>query len=160
MKKVIFIVCLTNISLIAQPDSKMRSDQNVQQTHIQLQNNTQDIPSDITKKFTTNYPDIEATWVKQGDTYKVLYHDEGTKMGRILVYDKTANIIQTDMEINDLSYPQPIGDYYTKNYPNESYKVWVSQDNNGIKKYYTKRNKTDVWFDSKGNYVTTKSSDQ
>jgi len=115
-----------------------------------------DAPLVVVNKFNTNYPGIDETWQMDGDNYVATYKDKGTNMGRSISYDKNANIVCTDSELDKASYPQKIRDYYTKNYPNESYKIWACRDSKGNRTYYSKHNLSTIWFDKKGDYVATK----
>ncbi len=163
MKKQILIL-VTNLGvnvLLAQPNPTMQTGQTLPTDGTRTEKNdvapVADTPPEITKKFNTNYPNIDATWQMDNNNYAANYKDEGTKMGRTIVYDKNGNIVRSDNEISNDVYPIGISDYYKKNYPNETYKVWSSQDNNGNKTYYSK-SKTDViWFDKNGKYIATKS---
>jgi hypothetical protein len=114
-----------------------------------------DPPAVVTNKFQTDYPNINADWRMDEDNYAAEYRDPATNMGRILVYDRNANLIRTDNEMKE-GYPDMIGNYYTKTYPNEDYKVWSSKDGKGNITYYSNRNDDVLWFDKNGKYTKTK----
>lgn len=126
----------------------------VAQTNV-MSPNTSNVPSTVTNKFNTDNPNVKADWQTEGDHYTAQYMDETNHMNKTVVYDKSGNVVRTDMEINKSTYPATITDYYTKNYPTEEYKVWSSIDNNGNTTYYTKRKSETLWFDKNGSYVST-----
>lgn len=116
-------------------------------------------PSTITNRFSTEYPNLTPTWQMDGTNYSAQYTDRTTNMGRIVVYDKNGNVIRTESEMGDDTYPQAIGDYYSKNYPSEKdYTIWSSDDGKGNTTYYSKRKSGTVWFDKNGKYMTNKSN--
>ncbi|MDF2449943.1 MAG: hypothetical protein K0R26_2447 [Bacteroidota bacterium] len=116
-------------------------------------------PSSVSDKFSSEYPGMDVKWSKDGENYSGEYMDNSTNMGRNVVYDKDGNIIRTDNEMSPdgLNYPSTIGDYHNKNFPNEGYKVWQTDDGKGNKWFYTKRKNGTIWFDKDGNYYPGKS---
>ena len=116
-----------------------------------------DAPATVTSKFSSDYPNTSANWRMDDDNYSAQYTDQTTNMDRSVVYDRNGNVIRTDNEIGKGTYPSTIGDYYTKNYPNQDYEVWASTDNNGTKSYYAKEKSGGTrWFDSDGKHVGNK----
>ncbi len=115
-------------------------------------------PSTISDKFNTENPDMNANWHMDGDNYSAEYIDKNTNMRRNVVYDNNGGIIRTDNEMNadGLNYPPGIGDYHNKNFPNEGYKVWSTDDGKGNKWFYTKRKNGTTWFDKDGKYYPGK----
>jgi|GEM_PF-1928872 hypothetical protein len=113
-------------------------------------------PQVVVNKFNTNFPDMDETWQMDGNNYMAVYADKGTNLGRTITYDKNGNVVCSDSELDKASYPQKIRDYYAKNYPTASYKVWACRDNNGNRTYYSKHKSSTIWFNKKGDYVTTK----
>ncbi len=145
--------------LMAQNDINNFAEQvSSEQSNIDNKGQTISPPTVVINKFNTNFPNINVNWQRDGDLYAAHYHDEGTKMERCMVYDKDGNIVRSDNEVNDLSYPKPIGDYYAKTYPAENYKVVMSNDKEGKKLYYINRKSTVIWFDKDGNHINSNSS--
>jgi hypothetical protein len=120
----------------------------------QSTSNNISVPSTITNKFSADYPNIHPTWRMDEGYYVADYMDQG--MGRAIYYDKSANIMRTDKEINRDIYPDQINQYYTTNYPNEKYKIWSSEDGEGNMNYYSKRKNKLLWFDKNGKYMDKK----
>lgn len=61
--------------------------------------------------------------------------------------------------MNENTYPKPIVYYYTKNYPDENYKIWSSTDGNGNMIFYSKlKSDSTIWFDKHGKYTSTQIS--
>lgn len=121
--------------------------------------NTITPPSTVNDKFNSEYPGMDVKWSMDGENYSGEYMDHSTNLGRNVVYDKNGNIIRTDSELSSdgLNYPSSIGDYHNKNFPNEGYKVWQTDDGKGNKWFYTKRKNETIWFDKDGKYYPGKS---
>ena len=86
--------------------------------------------------------------------FRVSYIDPTTKLGRVIVYDKSGNVVRRENEVDNLVYPGSIKDYYNKNYPGESYQVWSSEDKNtGKPLYYSNGSTETIWFDKDGNMI-------
>lgn len=115
-------------------------------------------PFTVSDKFNSDYPGIDPKWRMDGENYSGEYLDNKTKMGKNVVYDKNGNIVRTDHEMtaDGLNYPPAIGEYHSKNFPNEGYKVWQTDDGKGNKWYYTKRKNGTIWFDKDGKYFPGK----
>ena len=115
-------------------------------------------PSTISNKFNTENPNMNAKWQMDGDNYSAEYMDNNTNVRKNVVYDNNGSILRTDEEMNSdgMNYPPGIGDYHNKNYPNEGYKVWSTDDGKGNKWFYTKRKNGTTWFDKDGKYFPGK----
>jgi hypothetical protein len=113
-------------------------------------------PKPVQSRFTTDYPNISPTWGAQGMNYTAQYTDQSSNQHRMVVYDRNGNVLSTDAEVDNTVYPVAISDYYTKNFPNEKYVVWSSQDGNGNINYYSKRKTEVLWFDKSGAYKSSK----
>jgi len=109
-------------------------------------------PSPVNDKFNSEYPNMSPTWHMDGENYSAEYMDKSSNMGKNVVFDKYGNMIRTDNELSPdgLNYPAAIGDYHSKNFPNEGYRVWQTDDGKGNKWYYTKRKNGMIWFDKDG----------
>jgi hypothetical protein len=121
--------------------------------------NTVTPPSTVSDKFNSEYPGMDVKWRMDGDNYSGEYYDNSTSLGKNVVYDKNGNIIRSDNELtaDGLNYPSSIGEYHSKNFPNEGYKVWQTDDGKGNKWFYTKRKNGTIWFDKDGKYFPGKS---
>lgn len=115
-------------------------------------------PSTVSDKFKSENPGMDAKWRMDGENYSGEYIDNSTNMGKNVVYDKNGNVVRTDIEMtaDGMNYPNSIGDYHSKNFPNEGYKVWQTDDGKGNKWYYTKRKNETIWFDKDGKYYPGK----
>jgi len=113
-------------------------------------------PVIVSNKFNMDYPNNNAIWQKEGDNYAAEFTDESTNTKYFIVYDEDGNLVRKDKEIDNTAYPKGIATYYSKNYPDENYVVWLSEDNKGNKTYYTKRKLTTICFDKNGRYVAVK----
>jgi hypothetical protein len=120
-------------------------------------NQTVKVPESVNKRFSADYPDSKSTWTMRGNNYRAEYRDQSTNLNRAVIYDMAGNPIGTERELNMSDYPGTLRDYYNSNYPNESYKVWSSEDKTGKRTYYVPRKNEMIWFDEKGNYRTKNS---
>ena len=116
------------------------------------QQNTQ-IPGVVSKRFSTDYPNMNSTWSTSGTNYRAEYMDSNSKMGRAILYDKSGNPIGMEQELGKGEYPASINDYYTVSYPNEQYRVWTSNGTDGKRNYFVTRKSEVIWFDDKGTYT-------
>lgn len=113
------------------------------------------VPEVVMNKFTTAHPGITAVWKADGENFKAAFNDPATKLGRIIVYDPKGEVLRTDNEVDQNSYPQSIHDYYNKNYPGEKYQVWSSEETGSNEQlYYSGRNLETMWFDKSGARIT------
>lgn len=117
------------------------------------QSNEIKVPQQIASKFSTDYPNMNATWGRDGDNYTATYSDQGSNSGRKITYDKNGDLMYNDMEMNGTNYPTGIDEYYMTNFPNEKYTIWSSDDGKGNMSYYSKSKdgKTN-WFDKDGKF--------
>lgn len=137
-----------------QPSRTQQSTTTTTQSSTILNPGTVQVPGDINKRFSTDYPNVRSTWSQSGTNYRSEYMDNTSRTGRAIIYDQSGTPVGTESELGSTDYPKTIGDYYSTTYPNEKYKVWSSEDTNGKRSYYVTR-KTDIlWFDDKGNYTT------
>lgn len=143
MKKIILSCSLffALFSASAQSNTGMSPSTNVQ------------TPSTVTTRFSNDYPGMDATWSMDGSNYRADYTDGA--INRSVIYDQKGKMLSREEQMRSNTYPSSIGDYYTKNYPNEKYDVWSSTDPDGTTTYYTKRNSETIWFDKSGKYKST-----
>ena len=99
-------------------------------------------PSAVATRFSNDYPNRNATWTMDGSNYRADYM-EGS-VNKSVIYDPKGKMLSREEMLANGSYPSTIGDYYTKNYPNEKYQVWSSTNADGDMSYYTKRNSETV----------------
>jgi hypothetical protein len=124
------------------------------------QNNQIKVPSQVMDKFNSDYPNTDVTWGRDGDNYTASYKDQSTQGGRMLTYDKNGTLMYTDSEMNGSGYPAGIDDYYSKNYPNDKYTIWQSDNGKGDMTYYSKgKNGKTNWFDKDGKYSSKRPGD-
>lgn len=107
-------------------------------------------PNTITNRFSTDYPNMNATWTMDGKNYRAEYMDNSR--WHSVTYDANGKMTNREEQLTMGNYPSAIGDYYTKNYPNEKYEVWSSTDGDGKTSYFTNRNSETLWFDNSGKY--------
>ena len=110
-------------------------------------------PASICKRFLNNFPNTNPTWDMEGDNYIAQYKDDITKRNRLVFINKNGNIVRSDSEMDGLSYPPAIVNFYHDTHPNEIFNVWISEDNNGNRTYYSVLDTCVLWFDGKGNYA-------
>ena len=115
------------------------------------------VPASAIQNFTTRFPNVSAAWHMDGQNYRANYIDPESKLGCVVVYDKEGNVVRTENEVDSTGYPSSIGDYYSDNYPGETYQVWFTDDKTGAKTlYYTNRNDETIWFDNQGKPLPAK----
>lgn len=119
-------------------------------------NQSIDPPQAVITKFGTDFPGMNAQWEMHGNNYTAQYTDSKTNMGRRVVYDRNGNVLSTDAQLDKSMHPSSITDYYKKNYPNDNYDIWSSEDGNGNVTYYSKRGDNVLLFDKHGKYRSTK----
>jgi hypothetical protein len=110
------------------------------------------VPSEVSKRFMTDYPNTQVAWTMSGTSYRAEYIDPNKQMGRAVLYDKSGNPLGVEREIAKGEYPTAINEYYMSTYPNEKYKVWIREEN-GRRIYFVPRTSEIVWFDDKGSYT-------
>jgi hypothetical protein len=115
------------------------------------------LPAVVTENFTRQFPNVTPIWRKDGNNFKVSFVDPESKLGRVLVYDKKGNVVRSENEVDSTGYPTAIGDYYSDNYPGETFQVWSTDDKTGGKTlYFSNRNEETIWFDQQGKVVPSK----
>jgi hypothetical protein len=113
-------------------------------------------PAIVINKFNIDYPNVNPVWQMDNDDYAAAYTDGITNTQHLIVYDEDGNLIRKDIKADNTSYPRAVENYLTKNYPNEKYTVWISEDISGVKTYYAKRNSTYILFDKDGKSISNK----
>lgn len=115
------------------------------------------VPAVVVQSFTTQFPTVTPSWHKDGDHFRVKYIDAQSKLGRVMVYDKEGNVLRTENEVDKAGYPSAIGDYYSDNYPGETYQVWTTDDKTGERTlYFSNRNEETFYFDKEGKVLPSK----
>jgi len=122
-----------------------------QQQGTVMQPSTQ-VPGAVSKRFSTDYPNTNSTWTMSGTNYRAEYMDPTTKTGRAVLYDQNGNPMGMERELTRSDYPASINEYYTASYPNETYRVWTTDDKTGKRNYFISRKNEILWFDDKGTY--------
>ncbi|MGZ3883474.1 MAG: hypothetical protein ACXVP0_05105 [Bacteroidia bacterium] len=113
-----------------------------------------DTPENIVMQFNRDYPgNSDATWTQEGKNYRAVYTDPQTKLPRAIIYDREGNVVRTENQMDDIYSPAGVNEYYSKYHPNQKFKVWKSEEQNGRKAYYTQHNGETTWFDENGNYI-------
>ncbi len=119
------------------------------------------VPTAVTGAFTDQNPGITATWRADGQNFRASYIDPSSKLGRIIIYDKEGNVLRREDEVDNVTFPAPINDYYNKHHPGEIYQVWKSDEKaNGHSMYYSSRNDETIWFDSEGHVIPAKKAER
>ena len=121
-------------------------------TQTQQYNQNVQVPGGVSKRYNTDYPNMQSSWSMNGKNYRADYMDTKTNKGRAVIYYPSGNPLMTERELGTGDYPRSINEYYNTNYPNEKYKVWSSEDNTGKRSYYVTRKSDVIWFDDKGTY--------
>ncbi len=154
MRNSIFFACFTCLVFTLNAQTNNTLPTSVQVTPLGVET-----PAIVTNRFNIDHSNNDVIWQKEGDNYTATYTDPSTNNKCKMVYDEDGNMISKDKQTDNTVYPKTIGTYYTKHYPNENYTVWISEDKNGTKTYYTTRNSSTLWFDKNGKYITTKSKE-
>jgi hypothetical protein len=111
-------------------------------------------PESVTTAFNNeNAGNSNVSWKVEGDNYWVSYTDPKSNLGHIIVYDKDGKVVRKENEVDNLTYPSAISDYYSKQYPKESYKVWQTERSPGHTYYFISRKGKVLWFDQTGKNV-------
>jgi hypothetical protein len=91
------------------------------------------------------------TWSMEGANYKANSIDE-QKLHHITVYDSDGNVVRTEREIVSKDIPTAIIGYFNEKYPGDiNYSVWVVEDKEGNRNYYSTHNDVNIRFDKDGN---------
>lgn len=107
-------------------------------------------PEGVKTRFNTDYPgSTNLSWRPEGKNFVASYTDPKTGMSNIIVYDREGKIIRKESEVDKEIYPSGIAEYYSKQYPNEMYKVWQMEKDNKTYYYIERKGKT-TWFDQTG----------
>ncbi len=119
------------------------------------------VPPAALNAFTSQNPGAAATWRKDGDNFRVNYIDQESKLGRAIIYDKNGEVLRREDEVDKMTYPGAIGDYYQKHHPGETYQVWKSEEQaNGKPVYFSSRNEETLWFDRDGNLLPARKAEK
>jgi hypothetical protein len=114
---------------------------------------TKDVPTAVAIAFSNAYPTIkDVEWSKNGNNF-VAEYDLG-KTDRFVTYDVTGILIDTRMKIASSALPISVMQYVKKNYDEDEVKKSCEiTDATGIVTYKTRVKGTDLYFDSKGNFI-------
>lgn len=114
-------------------------------------------PEKVITKFNEDFPgNSNVNWKAEGENYQVTYTDPKTNMDNRIVYDREGNIIRKENEVDKLTYPSDIADYYSKKHPKEKYKVFQTEREEGKTSYYINRKGKIEWFDQSGKRLRKK----
>lgn len=139
MKRLFFIVLATGLIGLSACGQKLKESQ---------------VPAAAKAAFQKQYPNVTATWEKEGGNYEVNFKEEGKTMSSII--DKSGTILETetDMAIKDL--PQTVQDYLKDHYKGAKIKEAAKiVKSNGEVNYEALVNGKDVMFDSNGKFLKT-----
>lgn len=115
------------------------------------------VPAVAVQNFNAQFPSVTPAWHLDGKDYRASYIDPQSKLGRIIVYDKDGQVVRSENEVDNTGYPSAIGDFYSDNYPGETYQVWSTDDKTGARTlYYSNRNEETLWFDKDGKTLPAK----
>lgn len=110
-------------------------------------------PENVINAFNADYPgNANVSWKADGSNYLVSYTDPKSNLNHIIVYDKEGKIVKRENEVDKLIYPSTISDYYIKQYPKETFKVWQTERTQGTYYYISRKGKV-IWFDQKGSNI-------
>lgn len=111
-------------------------------------------PENVTTAFNTEYPgNTNVSWKVKGNNFWVTYTDPKTNLGHVIIYNKEGKIVRRENEVDKLTYPSEISDYYTKQYPKEKFQVWQTERTAGQTYYFITRKGKVLWFDQTGKSV-------
>jgi hypothetical protein len=112
---------------------------------------TSQVPTNIMIEFKNTHPNHDfITWLEENGTYKASSIDD-KKLHHVTVYDTDAKVIRTEREILSRDIPTPIIGYFEEKYPGvNNYTVWVVEDNEGNKTYFSNHNDKNITFDKEG----------
>jgi hypothetical protein len=115
------------------------------------------VPVAVLNKFNTEHPKARANWKTDEQTNYAASYIGSANLKHIIVYDLDGNVVSKDDELDSVVYPSSIISYSAKNYPGETYSVWLREDCEGKQLYYAKCRSTKIWFDKNGNYMQLES---
>jgi hypothetical protein len=90
------------------------------------------------------------SWRKEGDNFAATYIDPKTNMAHIIGYDQNGNIVYSDKQLPDKGYPKNITTFYNNTYPGEKFEIWLREDKNNTKSFYSVRKSDTLYFDKSG----------
>jgi hypothetical protein len=109
-----------------------------------------EVPTLIIEKFTKEFPRVQPSWMREGDNFKAVFENQETHLPQSVIYDRNGNVIRRETQLDELSAPGAINEFYNKNFPGEKLNTWEAEDNSGVKTYYTKRSTEVIRFDKDG----------
>ncbi|MEP7128115.1 MAG: PepSY-like domain-containing protein [Chitinophagales bacterium] len=111
-------------------------------------------PETVILRFKTDYPAASTVeWKVDADRYKVTFTDQHN-LHHMLIYDKDGKVYGRESELAEASVPASINEYFIKNFPNEKgARVWLTENEAGIKSYYTPIDDAVLFFDKDGKFV-------
>jgi hypothetical protein len=113
------------------------------------------VPQAVTQAFKDGHPNHDfITWSMEGANYKANSLDE-QHTPHITVYDAQGNVIRAERQIVSQDIPTAIVGYFNEKYPGDiNYAVWMVEDKEGNRTYYSTHNDVSVRFDKDGNIVS------
>jgi hypothetical protein len=113
-----------------------------------------EVPAPVLEKFTREFPSAQADWSLDGENYKAAFTNPDTRLKQIVIYDRKGNVVRRESELDKMSTPGALNEYYQKTYPDEEFSAWESRDATGVATYYVNRKSEIVRFDHTGKPVT------
>jgi hypothetical protein len=111
------------------------------------------VPSVVTSKFTSLYPNSKAgQWKNVNGNYETKFTQDKTKM--CVVITPGGNVVKTTTIITVAELPKPVRDYIEKNYANQKItEACKTMEDDGKVKYEALVKDNHLCFDSDGNFV-------
>ena len=112
-------------------------------------------PLPVLDYFARRHPGATPYWGTEGRNYVVRYIDPSTRLGHVIHYNRHGGIVRREDEINLKDSPLELQAFYTRNYPNESLRIW-SYNEGTVLRYFIRHDSRVIWFDKDGNYIGRK----
>ncbi len=112
------------------------------------------VPAAAKTAFQKKYPNVIASWEKEGKNYEVNFKQDGKTMSSVI--DKNGTIIETETDMTVKDLPQTAQNYLKEHYKDAKIKEAAKiVKANGEVNYEALANGKDVMFDAKGNFIKT-----
>jgi hypothetical protein len=115
-----------------------------------------EIPTPVRDAFKKENPQLTPVWKVDGGLFKATFVDPATNLGNVLIYQGSGEVLRREREMEASEIPQPVKEFYSKNFPGEGFVLWSRVDNAFMQTYYAHRNTRVLTFDKDGNYIGPK----
>lgn len=110
------------------------------------------VPAAVTSAFAKQFPNAEAKWEKEGDSYEGEFEQNGK--GLTVVFNATGTLLETEREIETAELPANVAKYIAEHHKGAKIKEAAKiTDAKGTVTYEAEINGKDLLFDANGIFI-------